>query len=517
MAGLLLRFRIVRDFLRGLSANWIARIGVGLAVGGLIVFLFFEILMVTGAIANPYFDLIIFMTFPPLVLLGIGLTLLGWFQYRRQQRKQGLTERALLKKRFHESYLQPRAFGTRIAWMVLGLSTVVVLFLLGATTQMLGFMEKPSFCGSACHVMNPEWTAFQDSPHRNVACVQCHVGEGMEALVESKADGLRQMINEARGVYSRPIPTPVHQLRPANETCQDCHWAKDDVGEVVKVKPRFKTDEDSTRLYNTVALRVGSGKGERGVIHWHASDDAEVRYASVGDAREEILWVETEDPEGNVQRYENQAPNVARQATGEEHTRQMDCIDCHNRVAHVFHDPAKGIDDLIADDRIDRSLPFIKAKALALTTNDYPTKEVAADRIGNGLRSFYRENYPEVSRSKTVEVDAAADALQQFYARNIHPEMNVSWKTYADHRGHDAPGLGCLRCHNRKMVNDEGQALPYDCDFCHSILADESRAPFGLQAESDVGARANTDEPETRPSGPRRHGEKAEAPIPAAD
>jgi hypothetical protein len=38
--------------------------------------------------------------------------------------------------------------------------------------------DQPSFCGSACHEMGPYHVAWANGPHRNVACVECHVDAG---------------------------------------------------------------------------------------------------------------------------------------------------------------------------------------------------------------------------------------------------------------------------------------------------------------------------------------------------
>ena len=41
------------------------------------------------------------------------------------------------------------------------------------------FTESVTFCGETCHkIMTPEFTAYQESPHARVACVQCHIGPG---------------------------------------------------------------------------------------------------------------------------------------------------------------------------------------------------------------------------------------------------------------------------------------------------------------------------------------------------
>ena len=50
--------------------------------------------------------------------------------------------------------------------------------------------------------------------------------------------------------FSRPIPTPVHNLRPARETCENCHWPEKFYGDRVKRIVRHRTDRASTPRYS---------------------------------------------------------------------------------------------------------------------------------------------------------------------------------------------------------------------------------------------------------------------------
>ena len=109
------------------------------------------------------------------------------------------------------------------------LSFVVIFALVSAvgSYKAYEFTDSVEFCGQLCHtVMHPEFTAYQASPHARVACVDCHVGSGASWYVKSKLSGMRQVYYTARGTYPRPIPTPVQNLRPAQQTCEQCHWPK---------------------------------------------------------------------------------------------------------------------------------------------------------------------------------------------------------------------------------------------------------------------------------------------------
>jgi len=51
-----------------------------------------------------------------------------------------------------------------------------------------------------------EYTAYQNSAHARVACVQCHIGPGAEWYVKSKINGAYQVYSVMFEKYSRPIP-----------------------------------------------------------------------------------------------------------------------------------------------------------------------------------------------------------------------------------------------------------------------------------------------------------------------
>ncbi len=91
------------------------------------------------------------------------------------------------------------------------------------------------FSGAICHtVMDPEYTAYQRSAHARVGCVSCHIGSGAEWYVKAKLSGLRQVKAVVDGSYSTPIPAPVEHLRPAQDTCEECHWPEKFHGKKVK-------------------------------------------------------------------------------------------------------------------------------------------------------------------------------------------------------------------------------------------------------------------------------------------
>ena len=150
------------------------------------------------------------------------------------------------------------------------LANVVIVSL--AAYRGVEFMDSVGFCGQVCHsVMKPEFTAYHDGPHSRVTCVQCHIGAGASWFAKSKASGTRQVLAVTFGTYSRPIPSPVQNLRPARDTCEQCHWPEKFHGDKVEVIHEYGDDEKNTENLTRLMVHVGGGSQRLGVssgIHW---------------------------------------------------------------------------------------------------------------------------------------------------------------------------------------------------------------------------------------------------------
>ncbi|MBI9071258.1 MAG: NapC/NirT family cytochrome c [Melioribacteraceae bacterium] len=461
-------------FLLGVSVNWIGKLGMILTTSAFITFIVVEIPRLLGILTNAYIGLITYLLLPFLFIIGLILLPLGWWKYHKETGKS-LDE--LATERFEDDELRAKTYGSRIFRVVIILTIANVIFLSAASFRTMSFMDDAEFCGTACHsVMNPEWMTYQDSPHANVNCVDCHVGEGVGALISSKLNGAYQMISVTFNLYERPIPTPVHQLRPARETCEKCHWPDKFYGSRLKRIVRYDSDETSTAKYTTLNLKIDTGSkvGKAG-IHWHIGKNNEVKYASVDDKRQEMLWVETKQDDGTYKKYINKT--LGESDNSFEETRIMDCVDCHNRATHIYEDPRKAVDIRIATGEIDHSLPFIKREALSSISKTFAEKELAKEVIRTHMERFYRNNYSSLADTKGKEIETAVKTLQRVYDKNVHPNMNIEWGSYPNHLGHDRDA-GCFRCHNNDMVDESGTAIRYDCTLCHNILASDSETPF---------------------------------------
>ena len=132
--------------------------------------------------------------------------------------------------------------------VILGGATVLNIIIIGLVgTKAVAYMETPEFCGTLCHdVMEPEYAAYQRSPHSRVSCVDCHIGPGASWAVKSKLDGLRQVWHTVWGDYNRPIHAPVHHLRPARDTCEQCHRPEKFHGNRLFTRVHYQEDETAS-------------------------------------------------------------------------------------------------------------------------------------------------------------------------------------------------------------------------------------------------------------------------------
>ena len=344
----------------------------------------------------------------------------------------------------------------------------IILLVMGGY-QLMEFMDSDAFCGRLCHeVMYPEYTAYQASPHSRVPCSECHVGSGANYMVRSKVSGVPQVIAVLFDTYKRPISTPVKNLRPARETCEQCHRPERFAGDIVRVHTSYAADEENTERVDTRVLRVGGGELEVARdIHWHIA--ARVWYLPLDEKRQEIAWVGVEDSNGDLTEYiDPQKTAEVSSERIEEEKRLMDCMDCHNRATHIFLSPEKLIDMALAQGKIDKSLPFIKREGLKALDPPNPGLAQAFAKV-EAIKDFYRTSYPQIYGEKEQAIDEAIKELKEIARLTTFPDMKVSWRTYLDNIAHQE-STGCFRCHGKLVATtgtEEGKVIDAGCDSCH--------------------------------------------------
>jgi hypothetical protein len=456
-----------------LPRNFLGVIGAGLAAGSGTFIAGLAILNAFGFVGSPYVGIFAYLVLPGLFVLGLLLIPAGGWLARRQAR--------LAAERGDEIPPMPvinlndqRTRNRVVAFAVITALNVLVLGLAGY--KGLQVMDSAAFCGSCHSVMDPEFTAYRRSPHARVSCVECHIGEGASWFVKSKLSGAWQVVSVTFDLYQRPIPVPIHNLRPARETCEECHWPTKFTGDRLRVTTSYAADEKSTERKTVTLLHVGGGETALGPvsgIHAHVAPGVKVRYLS--DARrQEVSTVEATYPDGRTTLYRTQAS--PKDLPREEAWRVMECVDCHNRPTHLFRLPGPEVDQAILAHRIDQALPWVKREAVKALEVAYPSHLAAREGIEKQLVDFYRKLDPAAFPHREAKVKEAAAALADIYGWNVWPSMKITWGTYPSFLGHEQ-AAGCFRCHDGDHRSADGRELSQDCGLCHSLLATEEVNP----------------------------------------
>lgn len=428
-------------------------------------FLVFFVAESMGWHANPYMGMVFFIILPGLFLAGLALVPVGvWRQHRRVAAGKGELQWPTLNLN------SPRHRKVTALVIVITVLNLVIVSL--AAYSGLHYMDSTEFCGTVCHeVMEPQHLAFQNSAHARVGCVQCHIGPGASWFVQSKLSGTRQIFAVTLNTFSRPVPSPVHNLRPARETCEQCHWPEKFHGDKVLTRREYGDDEANTVTETTLQMHVGGGSDQlRNAtgIHWHTSASSTIEYIATDEKREVIPWVKVTFKDGTVREYVAEgAPPAEVLAAGER--RQMDCVDCHNRAGHPFaNTPGRAVNAALDNGEMPATLPFARREAVAALSETYDSKAAALDAIAVKLRGFYRTEQAEAYMGRRQDVERVVNATQAIYRRSVFPSMKIGFGTYSNNIGHmDFPG--CFRCHDDNHKTKEGLAISQSCDLCHDI------------------------------------------------
>jgi nitrate/TMAO reductase-like tetraheme cytochrome c subunit len=434
-----------------------------------VAFWFYEIFL--PGPPHPYIGILVFLALPALFAFGLLLIPIGIWLRRRT-----LTGSGQLPKVFPAVDLRLPVVRRTLEWVAL--ATGINLLIIGtASYRGVQYLDSTNFCGTSCHVMLPENTAYHRSPHAHVGCVDCHIGPGLPWMVRAKVNGLRQVYMVATHTYPRPIPSPVKDLRPASQTCEQCHWPGRFVGDKLLLRTSFTDDEKNTPQTDVVMLQVGGSNGQ-GVsgIHGHHLADGSIRYISIDPQRQTIPAVYYTNAQGETTEFiSTDAKPTKKQLDRGEH-RAMDCLDCHNRPAHAAELAENAVDKQMSIGRISPDLPYIRKKAVEVLKVNYTSREVATQGITGEITRFYQTNYPEIDRARRSEVQQAGQEVANIYLDNIFPEMRVTWGTHPNNLGHnDSPG--CFRCHDGSHTSADGQTITNDCSACHQILASGESNP----------------------------------------
>jgi hypothetical protein len=460
----------------------ISMAGVALAIVSLANIFIFFLIDIIALRPSPYVGILAYMVSPAFLILGFLLILAGVLIERRKK-------------------VEPTDFFPRIDLnnpaqrsVFVSFSVFLIVFVMISTAgsyKAYEYTESVSFCGQVCHtVMSPEYTAYQLSPHARVACAECHIGSGATWFVKSKLSGSRQVFATIFNTYPRPIPTPVHNLRPAQETCEQCHWPKKFYGGQLKVFTHFANDEKNTERQIRMIIKTGGGDPATGApegIHWHMNIGNKIDYVSADEKHQVIPYIHVEDQQGRVTEYYAKDSTLSKEQIAKTPRHHMDCVDCHNRPTHIYVSPDQSVDQSMLARRIDTSLPFIKQEAVTVLTGTYASTDAAMQAIAKGMEDFYESKYPDIAKTKQLEIRNAVAETQAIYRRTEFPEMKLNWQTHPNNLGHYYFS-GCFRCHDGQHVSADGRVISKDCNQCHTVLSQtEGATPAGIATAANQG------------------------------
>jgi nitrate/TMAO reductase-like tetraheme cytochrome c subunit len=458
-----------------LFRNYISMAGAAVAAACLASILLLFLVDITGRRSSPYIGIFAWIIIPSILICSIIAIAIGAIRERR--RRKALGEDATATR---ASIDLSDPHGRKVFLIFVGVAFLFVCVSAFGSYQAYEQTESVAFCGQTCHtVMNPQFVAFQNSPHARLECVDCHVGEGARWYVKAKLNGLHQLYAVTFNTFERPIRTPVANMRPANDTCAHCHWNERFIGTKLKTFDRFAYDQNNTHREIRMLIDVGGGNPATGPvrgIHWHMNLANEITFIATDRQRQSIPWIQSKDGNGNVTVYVANNSQLTPEQINTAPRRVMDCIDCHSRPAHIFNPPDSALDRSFAANRLDASLPFLKREAVAALSKPYKTNDEAVKTIASTLDNFYRTNYADIYSSKKQSVDGAIKETQRIYQRNFFPEMKTDWQASPNNIGH-LTSSGCFRCHDGEHKSNTGKVIRNDCNLCHTVLSDSERPP----------------------------------------
>lgn len=420
----------------------------------------------TGLIENQYAAIVTFLIFPTGTLFGLILIPVSFYIRRKRWFRNSLSKVFLVidfSKKIHRRAV--------ILFLVLSVVNITVFTLV--VYEAYHFTESDFFCGAICHqVMDPEYTAYQRSPHAKVGCVQCHIGSGADWYVKAKLSGLRQVKAVLTGSFSTPIPAPVEHLRPARDTCEACHWPEKFHGKRTKKFISFTNDNQKEPSFQEISLHIGGRNPYTDTfegIHWHVSKDVKVEYQPLNKTRTAIGKIKVTKPNGITEEY-NVPGETKEKSTNAEGWRTMDCIDCHNRPTHVYENLTEKIDMGLFSKKLDPEIPGLREDAFTVLQKKYASRDEAKEQLVENLVTLQaKRNGNDFAKEHEASLISSGRYLLEAYLGNVWPDMKVTWGTYKGHNGHqdEADGYGCFRCHDDTHETEFGKTISQDCSLCH--------------------------------------------------
>jgi hypothetical protein len=466
--------------LQALYRNTVSYFGGLTVVVSLLLILLFLLLDFSLKAPSPYIGIFTYMIFPGWFTLGLFVFFYGMIRESRRRNRLGAEEALPYPILNLNDPPQRKRFS-----IILGGSCLLAILLAFVGYNAYLFTDSNTFCGKVCHtVMKPEYTTYLNGPHARVSCVDCHVGAGVSWFVKAKISGVPQVFATIFHTYSRPLPAPLKSMRPAAETCNECHWPQKFYGAQLIQIPYFRHDEKNTPEQLSLLVKTGGGipeLGERAGIHWHMIIHDKVYFRSTDRQLQQIPWIKVKLPDGSEMIYEDKEIRIEKNELEKLPVHLMDCMHCHNRPSHMFLPPERAVDEAMQGGHISPKLPWIKELAVKALLEKYDDQESAHEGIREAIDGYYAKHFNEVLRDRKTEVNQAIHAITAIFDRSVFFTMKVKWDTYPHDIGH-RNWPGCFRCHDGHHVSQSGKVLTRSCTVCHTIPQRGPLMPLGAFA-----------------------------------
>ena len=377
-----------------------------------------------------------------------------------------------------------------LPYAVLGILTILVVV---GGAYGWNYTNSPGFCADGCHTMPPQGVTYEQSPHANVYCTECHIGRAFVGTqLSRKTQDVREIIAMVTASYEYPLRAT--RLFPSRETCEQCHLPEKFSDDSLRTITHFANNRQNTETKTYLIMKTGGGNEREGLglgIHWHVANKIEY-YSSDGMMQQEIPFIRVHNADGTTTEYVDIESGFEPASVEEAELHQMDCIACHNRIAHDFNSPEDAMDDYMSRGLISADIPDIHMNGAMILRGGYETREEGLEMIAE-LEDRYKQEYSDFYSENSELIQEAVVSLQHIYSTIVFQEQEVDWTTYPNNIGHmDAPG--CFRCHDGKHLNEEQEAIRLECNICHSIPVVVGKDDFvtnleishGLEPESHL-------------------------------
>ncbi len=324
------------------------------------------------------------------------------------------------------------------------------------------------FCGTACHTMPPEYITQQLSAHASITCEDCHLGR---SSIFNEIAGKTQygwQTGSAMVLNTYKYPIIAKNMRPASAACLPCHNPVQFSGDKLVTISENAPDEKNTATTDYLILKTGGGTSQQGQgqgIHWHIENP--VYYYATDAEEQNIPLVRVQLSDGITRDYVDTETGLDPKTIDTSKMQVMDCITCHNRVAHNFVEPEDAVNDLISRGLVSPNIPYIDKKAVEVLSANYASMQDANLAI-TGIATYYQQYYSGFYGRNKVVISNAIEALRTYYQQTKFFDQKVDWTTHPNNIGHE-DSVGCFRCHDGKHVLTTGESIRIECNLCHSI------------------------------------------------